>query len=341
MVGFFNNLRIGEKIGLSFGLVGLLFLGVIWQYQMTLKQSLSDHQRLLDVFEAKKSLTLNIERFMLEARRAENDFLIHRKEAAVGRVTQYVGRVGEEVVKLKKIDAEALVAGEQISQYMKIYHTRFEAVAAAWREKGLDHNSGLQGRFRDRAHDLEDLLNNQNAPDLEKNILQLRRREKDYLLRHDTQYVDMVKELVQIFRFQLAQSGIAAENKQKLYALLDGYHSDFIALVAQNDIINRLAVEMNDAADKITRMVEQNVKTADQTMRETTQAITADSQANSNWMLLTVFVALLLGVFFAIYITRHITRSLHRIGTALSRMAHSDPTDRVPVTGGRDELDAM
>ena len=341
MVRFFNNLRIGEKIGLSFGLVGLLFLGVIWQYQMTLKQSLSDYQRLLDVFEAKKSLALNIERFMLEARRAENDFLIHRKEAAFGRVRQYVGRVREEAAKLKKIDAEALVAGEQISQYMKIYHTRFEAVAAAWREKGLDHNSGLQGRFRDRAHDLEDLLKTQNVPDLENNILQLRRREKDYLLRHDTQYVDMVKELVQIFRFQLAQSGIAAENKQKLYALLDDYHSDFIALVAQNDIINRLAVEMNDAADKITRMVEQNVKTADQTMRETTQAITADSQANSNWMLLIVFVALLLGVSFATYITRYITRSLHRIGTVLSRMAHSDPTDRVPVTGGRDELDAM
>ena len=134
MVRFFNNLRIGEKIGLSFGLVGLLFLGVIWQYQMTLKQSLSDYQRLLDVFEVKKSLTLNIERFMLEARRAEKDFLIHRKEAAADKVTQYVGRIREEAVKLKKIDADALAVGKQISMlHMENYHTRFEAIVAAWR----------------------------------------------------------------------------------------------------------------------------------------------------------------------------------------------------------------
>jgi PAS domain S-box-containing protein len=441
MVRFFNNLRMGEKIGLGFGLVGLLFLGVIWQYQMTLTQSLSDYQRLLDVFEAKKSLTLNIELFLLEARRAEKDFLIHRKEAAADKVTQYVGRIRQEAVKLKKIDADALAVGEQISKFMKTYHTRFEALVAAWRKKGLDHNAGLQGRFRDRAHELEDLADNfkvgslylqllqirrgekdlglrherqyyvqvlelingfkekisiselekgltirlykeidvyrnafakyaqdaladkninggkgpfRNAahriedllkthyvPDLEKNILQLRRREKDYLLRHDKQYVRMAQEEIQTLRSQVSQSGISAGNKQKFNALLDSYETDFLALVKKNDIIGRLVMEMNDAARQITQIVEHNVETSDRTMQETTETINAESQANSRLMLIVVFVALLLGISFAVFITRYITHSLHRIGTVLSRIAHSDPTDRVPVTGGRDELDAM
>jgi len=344
MFRFFNNLRIGEKIGLGFGLVGLLFIGVIWQYQVTLKQSLSDYQRLLDVFEAKKSLTLNIELFLLEARRAEKDFLIHRKEAAADKVTQYVGRIRQEAVKLKKIDADALAVGEQISKFMKTYHTRFEALAAAWRKKGLDHNAGLQGRFRDRAHELEDLAENFKThyiPDLEKNILQLRRREKDYLLRHDKQYVHMAQEEIQTLRSQVSQSGISAGNKQKFNALLDSYETDFLALVKKNDIIDRLAIEMNDAARQITQMVEHNVETSNRTMQETTETINAESQANSRLMLIVVFVALLLGISFAVFITRYITHSLHRIGTVLSRIAHSDPTDRVPVTGGRDELDAM
>ncbi|MCP4630890.1 MAG: PAS domain S-box protein [bacterium] len=344
MFRFFNNLRIGEKIGLGFGLVGLLFLGVIWQYQMTLNQSLSDYQRLLDIFEAKKSLTLNIERFLLEARRAEKDFLIHRKEAAADKVTQYVGRIREEAVKLKKIDADALAVSEQISRFMKTYHTRFEALVAAWRKKGLGHNAGLQGRFRDRAHELEDLADNFKThfiPDLEKNILQLRRREKDYLLRHDKQYVRMAQEEIQTLRSQVAQSGISAGNKQKFNALLDSYETDFLALVKKNDIIDRLAMEMNDAARRITQMVQHNVETSDRTMQQTTAAINAESQANSRLMLIVVVVALLLGISFAVFITRYITHSLHRIGTVLSRIAHSDPTDRVPVTGGRDELDAM
>lgn len=341
MVRFFNNLRIGEKIGLSFGLVGLLFLGVIWQYQMTLKQSLSDYQRLLDVFEFKKSLTLNIERFMLEARRAEKDFLIHRKEAAADKVTQYVGRIREEAVKLKKIDADALAAGKQISMLTENYHTRFEAIVAAWRKKGLDHNSGLQGRFRDRAHDLEDLVGNFKVGSLYLQLLQLRRREKDYLLRHDKQYVRMAQEEIQTLHSQVAQSGISPGNKQKFSTLLDSYETDFFALVEQNDIIDRLAVEMNDAARQITQMAERNVEIADRTMRETTETINANSQTNTRLMLIVAFVALLLGISFAVFITRYITHSLHRIGTVLSRMAHSDPTERVPVTGGRDELDAM
>ena len=341
MVRFFNNLRIGEKIGLSFGLVGLLFLGVIWQYQMTLKQSLSDYQRLLDVFEFKKSLTLNIERFMLEARRAEKDFLIHRKEAAADKVTQYVGRIREEAVKLKKIDADALAAGKQISMLTENYHTRFEAIVAAWRKMGLDHNSGLQGRFRDRAHDLEDLAGNFKVGSLYLQLLQLRRREKDYLLRHDKQYVRMAQEEIQTLRSQVAQSGISPGNKQKFSTLFDSYETDFSALVEQNDIIDRLAVEMNDAARQITQMAERNVEIADRTMRETTETINANSQTNTRLMLIVAFVALLLGISFAVFITRYITHSLHRIGTVLSRMAHSDPTERVPVTGGRDELDAM
>lgn len=341
MVRFFNNLRIGEKIGLGFGLVGLLFLGVIWQYQMTLKQSLSDYQRLFDVFEIKKSLTLNIERFMLEARQAEKDFLIHRKEAVADKVTQYVGRIRQEAVKLKKIDADALAVGKQISMLTENYHTRFEALVAAWRKKGLDHNSGLQGRFRDRAHELEDLADNFKVGALYLQLLQIRRGEKDYLLRHDKQYVRMAQEEIQTLRSQVAQSGISPGNKQKFNVLLDSYETDFFALVEQNDIIDRLAMEMNDAARQITQMAERNVEIADRKMKETTETINANSQTNSRLMLIVAFVALLLGISFAVFITRYITHSLHRIGTVLSRMAHSDPTERVPVTGGRDELDAM
>jgi PAS domain S-box-containing protein len=295
----------------------------------------------LDVFEAKKSLTLNIELFLLEARRAEKDFLIHRKEAAADKVTQYVGRIRQEAVKLKKIDADALAVGEQISKFMKTYHTRFEALVAAWRKKGLDHNAGLQGRFRDRAHELEDLADNFKVGSLYLQLLQIRRGEKDYLLRHDKHYVRMAQEEIQTLRSQVARSGISRGSKQKFNALLDSYETDFLALVAQNDIIDRLAMEMNDAARQITQIVEHNVETSDRTMKETTETINANSQANSRLMLIVVFVASLLGISFAVFITRYITHSLHRIGTVLSRMAHSDPTERVPVTGGRDELDAM
>lgn len=75
MKRLYMQFRIGEKIALSFGLVGLLLLGVIWQYHQTLQSSLSDYKSLQDVFAAKKNHALLIDRHMLEARRAEKDFL--------------------------------------------------------------------------------------------------------------------------------------------------------------------------------------------------------------------------------------------------------------------------
>jgi hypothetical protein len=46
MKNFLRNLRIGEKIGLSFGLVGLLFLGVMWQYHTTYGRSPPGREKL-------------------------------------------------------------------------------------------------------------------------------------------------------------------------------------------------------------------------------------------------------------------------------------------------------
>ena len=441
MLRLFNKLRIGEKIGLGFGFVCILFLGVIWQHQMTLKWTLSEYQELLDVFEAKKNFALNMGRFMLAARSAEKDFLIHRKPLYAVQVGQYVGQVQEEAIKLEKIDVEGLETGKRISRLIKNYHNRFEAMVAAWQKKGLDHNSGLQGRFRDRVHEMEnlaanfkvgslylqllqirraekdlglrrekqyfdsvfrlldefikkvnaselkadlkvllrkeidvyrqafidfaqdilthnnvkegkgpfrdsahrieDLLKAHYVPDLEENILQLRRREKDYLLRLDKQYVQMTQQEAQSIRAHIDQSRISLEDKQKFKALLEDYETAFLALVAQNDLIESLAVEMQAASRQIAQLVELNVEVADREMKATAETIKANSQANIHLMLAIILVALILGIFFAIFITRRITHSLHRIGVTLGRLAHSDPTDRLPVTGGRDELDAM
>jgi len=52
---------------------------------------------------------------------------------------------------------------------------------------------GGTGPFRQAAHRIEAILQAHYVPDRERNILQLRRREKDYLLRDDKQYVEMAQ----------------------------------------------------------------------------------------------------------------------------------------------------
>ncbi len=437
-----SKLRIGEKIGLSFGLVGLLFLVVIFQYHSTLESTLADYQELIETHDARKDLMLEIQAGMVEARRAEKNFLLQRDEAFATEVSDRVDAVLALIAELGQIDEEADLVAREFSGLVETYRLRFEAIAEAWRKKGLDHNSGLQGAFRDAVHELEDLagefkvsspylqllqvrrrekdlgLRREEAyrnqvfalladlrqdveaselapnikasllgevgayelsfeeysqkvlaqediqggkgpfreaahrieailrahyiPEMETNILQLRRREKDYLLRNDKQYVEMALREWQRIVEQVEGSDISQEDKSKLTALLDKYRRDFLALVEQNDLIDRLSKEMREAVGQVAPIVRSKVAAADRLEDEMTAKIEASTQANERYMFWIVLAATALGVLFAVVITRQITRPLRHMMGLLGRLADEDPTERIATRpGSRDEVDLM
>ena len=442
MGAFATKLRIGEKIGFGFGLVGLLFLGVIWQYHNTLYRSLTDYRQLQNIFFAKQGHVLAIESGMLEALRAEKEFLLRREETFVQEVERHVDRVLLEAAALGNIDDSGQQAGGQIAELMETYRQRFLAIVNAWRKKGLDHNSGLQGAFRDAVHELEamagqlkaerlyllllqirrgekdlglrrdvryrdkvrelvrqfkdrtrtselqdpvkvqllqeieiyrqtfenysrevladedirggkgpfrqaahrieTLLNAHYVSDLESSILQLRRREKDYLLRGDKKYVDMALQELEHISSQIDASVISAREKMHFKTLLGNYRNDFLALIEQNDLIGRLNEDMQEAVDKIVLLVKENVDSANRTMAEMAATINASSIENARLMLWIVALASFLGIFFALAITLRIVRPLRRMAGLLDQLAYEESTDRMPfVSGGRDEVNAM
>ncbi|MGI9413606.1 MAG: hypothetical protein ACR2PM_08050 [Hyphomicrobiales bacterium] len=437
-----SRLRIGEKVGLGFGFVGLLFLAVIWQYHSTLEHSLADYRSLIEIHDAKKDLLLEIRAGMLDARRAEKNFLLHRNEAAATEVSGRVDAVLALTAQLGRIDEESGQVARECADLIGIYHQRFEAIAQAWRRKGLDHNSGLQGAFRDAVHELEDLagqfkvsslylqllqvrrrekdlgLRREEAyhkqviallaglrrdvgdsgleptvkaslvkelaayersfeeysqrvlaqediqggkgpfrqaahrieailrahyiPGMEPNILQLRRREKDYLLRHDKQYVEMALREWQRITEQVDGSGVSQEDKARLRVLLTQYRRDFLALVKQNDEIVSLSSEMREAVGQITPIVKSKVEEADRLEAEMTAKIEASSRDNERNMLWIVLTATALGILFAVTITLQITRPLRRMMGLLGRLADEDPTERIATRpGSRDEVELM
>jgi len=99
------RLPIGVKIGLSFAVVGILFLLVVWKYHQTVFVVQSDYERLLNVAEAEKSHLLNINIMMLHARRAEKVFLAGKQELMVENVQAFIDQAIEEVSALKAIDS--------------------------------------------------------------------------------------------------------------------------------------------------------------------------------------------------------------------------------------------
>ena len=74
---------------------------------------------------------------------------------------------------------------------------------------------------RQAAHRIEDLLNTHYVSELGKNILQLRRREKDYLLRGDKQYVELAIRELNLIQDQVEASAISEEDGLHFLSLLE------------------------------------------------------------------------------------------------------------------------
>lgn len=439
---FTGKFLIGEKIGFGFGLVGLIFLIVIWQYHNTLRQSLDNYQQLQQVYVAKKVDMLTIESSMRGAHQAEKEFLLYRDEDIVLNVKRNLQQALHTTSNLGQIDQESADIAQQITNFLTIYQQKFQTTVQAWRKQGLDHHSGLQGAFRNAVHELEamaqhfkvdrlylqllqirrgekdlglrreqqyltrvldlihefdnkiatsgleegtktqlfheiktyretfstyaraalanvdinggkgpfrqaahrieEILNNHHVPDLAYNILQLRRREKDYLLRHDKKYVDMVQQELERIHVLVEPSTISTEQKTLFLTLLKNYQRDFLALVEQNDQIDRITIEMNQTVDKTTQLLSQHVATANQIMEQMEHEIGISSAKKEAFMLWSVAFATIMGILFAISITQHIVRPLRSMVGMLDQLAYEEPDERIPFhPNARDEINAM
>jgi len=220
-------LRIGEKLGLGFGLVGLLFVGVLWHYQQTLGAVLDDYRQLHDIFERRKSLAFEIEISMAAAREAELNFLSQRKEQFAAKFDLHLHDLRKNVALLAAVDEQSRQTAAELEALTATYEAAFHAVADAWRSMGLDENSGLQGNFRERIHRLHDLSGNYNVDRLYTALLQIRRSEKDLALRRDPMYRDRVRRLVVEFRQLVETSALQPAVREKLLAELGVYTRTF------------------------------------------------------------------------------------------------------------------
>jgi len=437
-----TRLRIGEKIGLGFGTVGLIFLAVIWFYHTNLNRVVANYQDLGSVYGARQSHAFAIESALGAMQSAAERFLLTRDPAFAESARRKAAALDEESAQLAESDPASEQNARQIRALGEEFIARFNAIVAAWEVKGLNEDAGLQGAFRtavhelearaghynvdrpyllllqirrrekdlglrrepqyqqqvhellqqltaaletsqltpdvkqalaadiatyrtelddyarrvlageaiaggkgpfrDAAHRLEAVLEAHYIPGLETRILQLRRREKDYLLRGDDRYIGMVDEISAGIRAAIAASQVAAAEQAELVALLDAYQRDFHALADQDQRIAKLSAEMYAAAARITPVAEANLSEANRLMRTMSAKIAASSAERARLSLLVAAGATALGALLAFLITTRLVRPLRSMADLLDRLTRENPSERMPADpAGRDEVNAM
>jgi len=137
---------------------------------------------------------------MLTLRRHEKDFLL-RKDI------NYEEKHEEELITIHNLSSEITKNLEQSSidsteikkliTFVDLYEDSFHDLVNKYIEIGLNENSGLYGNLRESVHIIQNETLRLNDKELLSQIYDLRKQEKDYMLRQDMNYVSNFEKIIQ------------------------------------------------------------------------------------------------------------------------------------------------
>ena len=152
----------------------------------------------------------NIRAQMYQARITEKNFVqrdLYKKEFHVSGETDYLKRHRFIILSVKNdiLTLMSLLSGEKrkyVKKMLKLideYEEIFLKLVDAYKERGFK-NWGLQGEWRKAIHNVEKMVESIQSPYHLGTLLQLRRYEKDYLLREEGEYIQ--KHEIQLIKLQ-------------------------------------------------------------------------------------------------------------------------------------------
>lgn len=182
-------------------------------------------------------LRLEVERLnlnVLQLRRSEKDFLLRSDLEYQQKFNQTATELNQKAALL----AEGLVAHSidvaplnSFIGFTKSYQELFNQLVQLSGQVGLDPQSGLYGELRAKAHELEQAFKDTNDLMLTTQLLQLRRAEKDFMLRLDLKYLESFNTGFTTFRSQIQSNISDTTQALQMQQLADAYSVAFVRLV--------------------------------------------------------------------------------------------------------------
>ena len=130
---------------------------------------------------------------MLMLRRNEKDFIMRKSLKYKEQFEKNVAALYKDSEKLNDILLSNGIEDKDLKRFNSVigeYKDSFMNFIAKQQEIGLDHNSGLYGSLREAVHKTQTLAKEIEYYKLLSSIYDLRKQEKDFMLRRDLKYVD-------------------------------------------------------------------------------------------------------------------------------------------------------
>ena len=278
---------------------------------------------------------------VLELRRDEKDFLARKALKYSDKFNSQMKEAQYQVRRLSETFTSADISMPELTSMGSIlaqYQAQFIKVVNLQQIIGLNAKEGLYGELRAAVHNVEELIGHDNYR-LRSEMLQLRRNEKDFMLRLDDKYVDKLTNNVSKLLSSVQESTLPSAKKQEVSNLIKAYQTAFINLVtAQKELgYNEKMGLMNDM-----RNVVHQVDSKLQQVVANSEAAVESHVKFVNMLAYSLFTAVLvIALASAWLIGRSILDRINNLQNTMNKIAKSnDLTTTVDVSGG-DELSDM
>jgi methyl-accepting chemotaxis protein len=296
----------------AIAIVGFLSVFLVNEYGSRLK----DHAFRLHEDSAEVEIN------MLEARRSEKDFLTRKELKYIDLTMEAVAKAQKRLLSLQQSD-EIADRAKQIHGLMDRYTQAFLAVAENVKAQGLTEKDGFTGDLRQSVHAVEELFDAQDDDTLMAHMLMLRRREKDFMLRGDSKYLESFnKDMQGMLAAIEASSDYGEDAKQRMKTLLAAYEKSFTQYVRAEEEISANQERFRQVIRETEPVIEEMGEAIRQLMLEEQSTARNISLAG-----IVLFSALTLAAI--VLVMRAITKPLNVLAAQSLKIAEGDYTVNV------------
>ena len=294
-------------------------------------------------------LALKSDNAMLMARRAEKDYLLRYKSLGfeearakyVTRVQNQVEQIHTNLAEIKHLEhnqmeiENAAAVGQAVGEYEAAFLDMVDLIE----QRGYV-DTGIEGEFRNRVHDIETVVTEQELDSLMVTMLTLRRHEKDYLLRGQQKYVDRVHAAVVELQEHVGASRLSQEDQATITSLVIGYQQLFDQLVQIDGQVAASIEFFRAAAHKTEPLLEEIGHEALVDREKVLGEMQALEKLAQFIVMGITAAAILLGIVVAILLSRSISNGVSAVGRGLQRISVGDLGAQVNIKSS-DEIGDM
>ncbi|MEG0008677.1 MAG: methyl-accepting chemotaxis protein [Aeromonas sp.] len=304
----------------------MLTLSCLFLYASQESRHMMAAQRQLD----------GLELAMLNLRRAEQDFLLHKDPAVVERFN--AGLADTHTLAQSLGMDESIGAGQsglaELDRQVGAYSKAFNELVAQQQKIGLGPEDGLYGQLRAAVHKVEEALKAQDQQALLITMLQLRRAEKDFMLRSDIQYLTRFQTLHDTF--QQGLGSLPEDQRSGLEQASEQYRRDFVALVQGMQVLG--LDETSGLRGQMRTLVQQAESGLNGVAHQVADELARQSASFNRLMLACGALIILLIGAMSVLLGRSIDRPIARVNDTVNRIRQDNDLRLRIALKGDDEM---